>query len=148
MGLTDRSLLTYVEAHCRTERGLVHRDQLRRLFRMAGEPYGFLNAPGAVEWWATTPEVIDPLVVRAREFLEMRREEAEVAYRDAWGRRKLSIGLERQRLETEMDRLQLLIADGPKDPRWQAFIDTMPGYREFWRAEAKRLVTRIERDPA
>lgn len=122
--MTDRELLDYLQVHCRT--GHAHRDHLRRLFRMAGEATSFLDES---EWWATTPDAIDPLVSRAREFLTMRREDAEEAYRRAWDRWRMSIALERSRLEREMARLQPLIADREEDPYWVEFVNTLPGFR-------------------
>ena len=112
---------------------------------MAGEAHVFLDESA---WWSTTPEVIEPLIVRAREFLAMRREEARAAYRAAWQRSRMSIALERSRLEREMDRLRLIISDGPEDPKWIEFVRTLPGLR-IVRTRRPWLVkgTRIPFDP-
>jgi hypothetical protein len=59
--------------------------------------------------------------------------EAEKQYAAAWQAwREVYIDEERIPFERQMDRLQPLIAKGPRDPRWASFIDTLPGYRECW----------------
>jgi hypothetical protein len=123
--VTEHELLNFLAVQCRQD-ATVHQDHLRRLFRMAGEAYAFLDES---EWWSTAPEVIEPLIERAREFLMMHREEARAAYRAAWHRRNMSIALERSRLERELDRLRLIISDGPEDPKWIHFVSTLPGLR-------------------
>lgn len=54
---------------------------------------------------------------------------AEDGYRAAWSQYCLNPTRE---LEKIMDALQSQIATGPSDPRWNAFISTLPGYEAFW----------------
>jgi hypothetical protein len=62
-----------------------------------------------------------------------RNEQAEAAYAAAWQQWCMTSDvLAKNELERVMDDLQPQIAASPKDPRWSAFIDTLPGYREFW----------------
>ena len=63
--MDGEELLQYLETHARTDLGLVHKDHLRRLYELAGEP-----APVRLDeraFWNTSPEFIDPLVRKARE---------------------------------------------------------------------------------
>lgn len=62
-----------------------------------------------------------------------RNTEAEEVYRAAWNQYALTSDEETRRaLEKVMDEAQVKIAVGPTDPRWRVFIETLPGYREFW----------------
>lgn len=47
---------------------------------------------------------------------------------------------ERKKLEKEMDKYQEMIADGPRDPVWQKFIHTLPGYVEYWESAWERAL--------
>jgi hypothetical protein len=59
--------------------------------------------------------------------------EAEAAYAAAWQQWCLTSDDGKKReLEQVMDALQPKIAVSPKDPRWPAFIKTLPGYEQFW----------------
>lgn len=63
--MSDDDLLGYLTIHCRTELGMTSKVMLRRLFDLAGE-----DAPPDLDrraFWNTSPEVIDPLVEKARE---------------------------------------------------------------------------------
>ena len=77
-----------------------------------------------------------------------RNTEAEEVYRAAWHQYVLTSDEGTKRvLEKVMDGAQVKIAVGPKDPRWQAFIDTLPGYREFWirfRTECDEMIRDME----
>jgi hypothetical protein len=39
-----------------------------------------------------------------------------------------------------MDSVQPKIATDPKDPAWQTFADTLPGFRDYWAGVGERLV--------
>jgi hypothetical protein len=55
---------------------------------------------------------------------------------------------QKEMLEKEMDRLQPQIAYSPQDKRWDDFVDTLPGFREFWgrfAVEAKEMLADIQR---
>jgi hypothetical protein len=67
----DDELLGYLSIHCRTDLGLVHRDHLKRLFELAGEPVPEMLT--GRDFWNTDPEVIDPLVAKAQARLASRR---------------------------------------------------------------------------
>lgn len=55
-------------------------------------------------------------------------------YRRAWTQRCLATTREAQRdAEKTMDAVQSACVDsGRRGPEWEAFIDTLPGYREHW----------------
>ena len=58
---------------------------------------------------------------------------AEKIYRDAWFCWLMTTSeVHRLCLQDVMDEQQCEIATGPKDPRWQAFIDDLPHFLEFW----------------
>jgi hypothetical protein len=62
-------------------------------------------------------------------------DDAKKAYNQAWSAWCLTTDEgDKHRLEQVMDGLQPQIANGPTDPPgvWHEFIDTLPGYREFW----------------
>ena len=60
--------------------------------------------------------------------------QAEAIYRQAWEAWKLALtDEERVAQEDIMDSMQPQIADYPKDPRWQAFKDSLEGYNEYWK---------------
>jgi len=62
----------------------------------------------------------------------MTSEEAQDAYRQAWTGWCLATKPEVKRMfEGRMDKLQPLVCERP-GPVWDAFIDTLPGFREFW----------------
>jgi hypothetical protein len=60
--MNDEDLLGYFEIHSRTERAMFHRDQIVRLFELAGR-----DAPAdLIEWMSARYDVVDPLVKEAR----------------------------------------------------------------------------------
>jgi hypothetical protein len=61
-------------------------------------------------------------------------------YRSAWSS-WLLVPRERDKLRYQalMDSVQSTIARGPRDPVWQAFIDTLPGFRDYWATVSQRL---------
>lgn len=61
--MTDAELLDYCAAHCRTERALFHRDQVRRVCEMAGHP---MSGGALPEWVVVRPAIMDTLVESAR----------------------------------------------------------------------------------
>lgn len=62
----------------------------------------------------------------------MTKEEAKEAYRQAWLGWCLATTRESKlRFEQTMDAMQSSIARGP-GPEWQAFVETLPGFVEFW----------------
>lgn len=63
--------------------------------------------------------------------------EAQAAYRAAWLSWCCSGSQTRGAMEYVMDSMQPHIAKNPKDPRWAAFIATLPGYTEAWSEMAK-----------
>jgi hypothetical protein len=64
---------------------------------------------------------------------ELRNLAAESIYRDAWYCWLFnSCPKEKAILEQVMDEQQPKIGTNPKDPRWQRFADSLPGYRAFW----------------
>ena len=64
---------------------------------------------------------------------KMRNTRAENAYRAAWYQYCLTSDEKHKiQLEKFMDNLQPEIAAGPNDSRWKEFIQTLPGYIEFW----------------
>lgn len=60
--MTDVEFLAYCEAHCRTERALFSREQVLRIFALAGQR---LNGHLLPEWIAVRPAIMDPLVQAA-----------------------------------------------------------------------------------
>lgn len=78
-------------------------------------------------------------------------EEARELYAICW-RQWLLVGLDSRYqeiraavLETVMDQVQPSIAEGPKDPRWKEFQDTLPGFREVWEQARKDMLDVQER---
>ena len=71
--------------------------------------------------------------------------EAEEKYRAAWTQYCLSSN-QRTKLAMEslMDEIQPQIARGPMDPRWKEFIDTLPGFQEFWNNWLRDVETWVE----
>lgn len=62
----------------------------------------------------------------------MTKDEAKEAYRQAWLGWCLATTQETKFIcEQRMDGLQSSIARGP-GPEWQAFVETLPGFIEFW----------------
>lgn len=62
----------------------------------------------------------------------MTKDQAKEAYRQAWLGWCLATTQETKHLhEQRMDGLQSSIARGP-GPEWQAFVETLPGFVEFW----------------
>lgn len=62
----------------------------------------------------------------------MTKDEAKEAYRQAWMGWCLATTQEsKRRCERTMDSLQTSITRGP-GPEWQAFVDTLPGFVQFW----------------
>jgi hypothetical protein len=60
--MNNDDFLGYFELHSRTDRALFHRDQIVRLFELAGR-----DAPAdLIEWMSVHHEVSDPLVKEAR----------------------------------------------------------------------------------
>ena len=71
--------------------------------------------------------------------------DAEARYRAAWSTYVLSTdAVEKHALEELMDSLQPEIANNPKDPRWVAFADSLPGYRDFWERFGRESMEAIE----
>jgi hypothetical protein len=74
--------------------------------------------------------------------------EAEASYAAAWQQYCLTPQddtVQRQALEEAMDQLQPQIATSPKDPRWPAFIDTLPGYKQFWEGWGAEMMQKAAR---
>lgn len=69
---------------------------------------------------------------------------AEAAYRMAWttfrsaGKLSDFSSLACQ----QMDALQMEIALGPFDPRWQEYIDTLPGFDDYWAGLERKAMRR------
>ena len=74
----------------------------------------------------------------------MTRKDAQIAYRGLWASWLLTANDGRREwIEQHMDGLQPLIARGPNTPEWQSFIDTLPGFRDYWKNSAiPRIVAR------
>jgi len=71
---------------------------------------------------------------------------AEQIYAVAWKAWLLTTFPEtKARLETIMDEQQIKIASGPGDPRWVDFIETLPGYKDFWKRIGDRLNERTQK---
>lgn len=71
--------------------------------------------------------------------------EAEAQYAAAWDAYRLALtDEERDTFEKRMDSLQPRIAIGPRDPRWKAFADALPGYREFWSFYLDKAIKTVE----
>lgn len=72
---------------------------------------------------------------------------AEEAYAAAWINWNFSIDPAKRRgLEFFMDSIQSDIAEYPNDPRWNEFINTLPGYVAYWEGlRIKYSRTRIVR---
>ena len=140
--MTPLQLIVYLRQKAQS-RDMVHHSHLERLFGIIGEDASHL---ATAEFWEVEPAVIAPRLEKAERVLALPRNvEAEAAYREAWERWQSSIGLERKRLGRVMDQLQPDIAEGTYDPRWQTFIDTLPGYRKFWGTAADRALKRLRR---
>jgi Multiubiquitin len=58
---TDEELIGYCDLHSRTDRALFHRDHVRRMFELAGEP-----VPEIPEWVSVPAWDMEPLVKAAR----------------------------------------------------------------------------------
>ncbi len=76
--------------------------------------------------------------------------EAQQQYRQAWQQHRLTTkDSVRRALEEVMDDVQpYCVSSGGPGPEWEAFIDTLPGYRQAWeqlRAEAEAMAQRLER---
>lgn len=64
----------------------------------------------------------------------MTTDQAKEAYRQAWMGWCLATKAESKRMfEQRMDSLQSSITRGP-GPEWQAFVETLPGFVEFWKS--------------
>jgi hypothetical protein len=77
----------------------------------------------------------------------MTSEQAQGCYRAAWNQWLLTSDPDAKRaLGRIMDFFQPYIANSPKDPPgvWDAFIDTLPGYREWWAAAHERAKKSVE----
>jgi hypothetical protein len=70
---------------------------------------------------------------------------AQHAYRKTWESWLLAKSPKRKReLEEIMDQLQPQCVDPPMPgPDWDAFIDTLPGYREWWDGQRAKLEERV-----
>lgn len=66
--MTDEQFLAYCEQHSRTDLASFHRDDVERLYKLAGHPIGHGGIP---EWLTVRPAIVDPLVSAAR--TQMRR---------------------------------------------------------------------------
>lgn len=80
----------------------------------------------------------------------MTKEQAQAIYRAAWRQRQLAqTEADRKACERVMDGVQGgCTEDGRPGPEWEAFIDTLPGYREHWAqltAEAEKMTAALER---
>lgn len=76
----------------------------------------------------------------------MTRETASEIYRGAWSAWLLtSRERDKLRLQVLMDSVQPVIALSPKDPAWQAFASTLPGFLDFWSGLDKRMVAEARR---
>jgi len=63
----------------------------------------------------------------------MNQQEAEALYRTVWYQYCLTSNSNKKGfLEALMDDIQPSIAKSPADPRWNKFIETLPGYTDFW----------------
>jgi hypothetical protein len=73
----------------------------------------------------------------------MTKDEAKEAYRQAWMGWCLATKSEsKQRFEQRMDFLQTSITRGP-GPEWQAFVETLPGFVEFWESGILNIVSAV-----
>lgn len=78
----------------------------------------------------------------------MNKQEAQAAYLQAWRQRCLATSLNAQKAaERVMDAVQSACVDGGRPgPEWRAFIETLPGYVEFWNRLYVETQQRIGRD--
>lgn len=67
--MTDQELIGYARIHCTTERALFHRDHLRRIFELAGEP-GLFEGPPVPEFLAWREVNATPILDKAQAFLD------------------------------------------------------------------------------
>lgn len=57
---------------------------------------------------------------------------AEAAYRSAWGQWLMTREENRRHyLEDLMDTMKIFIGRGPRDPKWEDFIASLPGYEQY-----------------
>lgn len=65
-------------------------------------------------------------------------------YSDLWHQRcfETNEGMRRE-IGMLMDECQPVIAVGPDDPKWQQFVDTLPGFREYWDRVYEQAMKRI-----
>jgi hypothetical protein len=74
----------------------------------------------------------------------MTQDEAKEAYRQAWlGWCLATSSSSKQVLEKRMDSLQSSITRGP-GPEWQAFVETLPGFVEFWENWRDDTISELE----
>lgn len=70
----------------------------------------------------------------------MNRQDAEQVYRNAWYQYCLTANeTKRIFLEQTMDYAQPFIANGPRDPRWKEFTETLPGFQEYWDSWKRKM---------
>ena len=62
--MDDETFLSYCEQHCRTDLARFHREQVERLYTLAGHPIGQGSLP---EWITVRAAIVDPLVRGARD---------------------------------------------------------------------------------
>lgn len=68
----------------------------------------------------------------------MTQDEAKETYRQAWMAWCMTQDpVRKQQMEKLMDDAQLSIAKSPKDPEWEAFAKSLPGFLEFWQGWAQ-----------
>jgi len=77
----------------------------------------------------------------------MTKTEAKEAYRQAWLGWCLATKRESKELfEQRMDSLQSSITPGP-GAEWQAFVETLPGFIEFWEGWKESTIKNLRSDP-
>jgi leucyl aminopeptidase (aminopeptidase T) len=75
----------------------------------------------------------------------MTKAEAQATYKKAWLDWCIASYEDKRIHEQVMDAVQQDCTDsGRPGPEWEAFIDTLPGYREHWEGTAKNLKKMIE----
>lgn len=64
--MSDKELVDYCVAHCRTDVGEIHKDMMKRLIDLAGESSEGVDRK---EWWRPSPEWVDRLANSANSAL-------------------------------------------------------------------------------
>lgn len=65
--MNDNELIGYCNIHCETDLALFHKNHVRRMFELAGEPVP-VNIDEQ-DFWSVGPDLMRPLVKKAREGL-------------------------------------------------------------------------------